>query len=232
MELKKSFKERKRLLNQSTEPEKTELQEQILKEIGSNLQKEDELKDQGKDIIQPADIIVFHRTKVRNAKSKMNTSSQCRAYNLLGKNVLEGVPVSLEQLTEALSRVKRPHYIWPSGHPLILSQERQREHDFSSNEHTERLHSFVYGKNKRRRTWNSDQIVRPEPMVSAGFSYDGEDDKVVCKSCGAISDVNDWSDDDEDYAFSKHREAVNGPCEFLRIFDGEAQSTQAERSYM
>ena len=69
-------------------------------------------------------------------------------------------------------------------------------------------------------------------MVSAGFSYDGEDDTVVCKSCGAISDVNDWSDDDEDYAFSKHREAVNGPCEFLRIFDGEAQSTQAERSYM
>ena len=224
-----SIKERKRLLNQLTEPEKTELQEQILKEIESNLLKEDELKEQVKDIIQSADSIVFHRTKVRNAKSKMNTSSQCRAYNLYRKNVLEGGLVSLEQLTEGLDSVKHPHYIWPSGHPLILSKERQIEHDFSSNEHTERLHSFVYGKNERHRTWNSDQIVRPEPMVSAGFSYDGEDDKVVCKSCGAISDVNDWSDDDEDYAFSKHREAVNGPCEFLRIFDGEAQSTQAER---
>ena len=219
-----SIKERNRLLNQLTEPEKTELQEQILKE--------DELKEQVKDIIQSADIIVFHRTKVRNAKSKMNTSSQCRAYNLYRKIVLEGGLVSLEQLTEGLDSVKRPHYIWPSGHPLILSKERQIEHNFFSNEHTERLHSFVYGKNKRHRTWNNDQIVRPEPMVSAGFSYDGEDDKVVCKSCGAISDVNDWSDDDEDYAFSKHREAVNGPCEFLRIFDGEAQSTQAERSNM
>jgi hypothetical protein len=31
---------------------------------------------------------------------------------------------------------------------------------------------------------------------------------------------------------NKHREAVNGSCEFLRIFNGEAQSTQAERSNM
>ena len=230
MELKKSIKERKRLLNQLTEPEKTDRQEQILKEIESNLQKEDELKELKAKL--PADIIVFHRIKVRNAKSKMNTSSQCHAYYLYRKNVQEGGLVSLEQLTESLGSVKRPHYIWPSGHPLILSKERQIEHNFFSNEHTERLHSFVYGKNKRHRTWNNDQIVRPEPMVSAGFSYDGEDDTVVCKSCGAISDVNDWSDDDEDYAFSKHREAVNGPCEFLRIFDGEAQSTQAERSNM
>jgi hypothetical protein len=226
MELKKSIKERKRLLNQSTEPEKTDRQEQILKEKQSYLQKEDELKELKAKL--PADFIVFHRIKVRNAKSKMNTSSQCHAYYLYRKNV----QVSSEQLTESLGSVKRPHYIWPSGHPLILSKERQIELDFHSNNHTERLHSFVYGKNKRERTWNRDQIVRPEPMVSAGFSYDGEDNKVVCKSCGAISDVNDWSDDDEDYAFNKHREAVNGSCEFLRIFNGEAQSTQAERSNM
>lgn len=228
MEFKKSFKE----LKQLTETEKTDRKEQILKELESNLQKEDELKEQVKEKL-PADIFVFHRTKVRNAKSKMNTSSQCRTYILHRKNVLEGVLVSLEQLTEALVNVKYPHYIWPSGHPLILSQLRQiEEHDFSSSEYLERLYSFVHGINRRHHAWNSDQIVRPEPMVSAGFSYDGEDDTVVCKSCGAISDVNDWSDDDEDYAFSKHREAVNGPCEFLRIFDGEAQSTQAERSYM
>jgi predicted AlkP superfamily phosphohydrolase/phosphomutase len=55
VEMELSIKERKRLLNQLTEPEKTELQEQILKE--------DELKEQVKDIIQSADIIVFHRTK-------------------------------------------------------------------------------------------------------------------------------------------------------------------------
>jgi hypothetical protein len=228
MELKKSIKERKRLLNQLTEPEKTDRQEQILKEIESNLQNEDKLKELKAKL--PADIIVFHGIKVRNAKSKMNTSSQCHAYYLYRNR--KNVQVSLEQLTESLGSVKRPHYIWPSGHPLILSKERQIEPHFYSNNHTERLHSFVLGKNKRERAWNSDQIVRPEPMVSAGFSYDGEDNKVVCKSCGAISDVNDWSDDDEDYAFNKHREAVNGSCEFLRIFNGEAQSTQAERSNM
>jgi hypothetical protein len=92
MELKKSIKERKQLLSQLTEPEKKDRQEQILKEIESNLQKEDELKEQVKAKL-PADIIVFHRTKVRNANSKMNTSSQCRAYNLIlsmlvGKKVM------------------------------------------------------------------------------------------------------------------------------------------------
>jgi hypothetical protein len=81
MELKKSIKERKQLLSQLTEPEKTNRQEQILKEIESNLQKEDELKELKAKL--PADIIVFHRIKVRNAKSKMNTSSQCRAIFLI-----------------------------------------------------------------------------------------------------------------------------------------------------
>jgi hypothetical protein len=64
------------------------------KPIESNLQKEDELKEQVKAKL-PADIIVFHRTKVRNANSKMNTSSQCRAYYLYRKNVQEGGLVSL-----------------------------------------------------------------------------------------------------------------------------------------
>jgi hypothetical protein len=49
-----------------------------------------------------------------------------------GKNVQELELVSLEQLTESLGSVKRPHYIWPSGHPLILSKERQIEHNFLS----------------------------------------------------------------------------------------------------
>lgn len=149
----------------------------------------------------------------------MNTSSLYHAYNLYRKNVLERLLLSLEQLREALDSLRSPHYIWPSGRPLILSKGRQIEPDFSTNEHMERLYSFVNGTNRWHRTWNSDQIVRPEPMVSAGFSYDGEDDKVVCKSCGAISDVNDWSDDDEDYAFTMHRRMGSSHCEFLRKFD-------------
>jgi hypothetical protein len=97
MELKKSIKERKRLLNQLTEPEKTDRQEQILKEIESNLQNEDKLKELKAKL--PADIIVFHGIKVRNAKSKMNT-------HWLRSNNLVAIPCTFPFIFSKYKRMK------------------------------------------------------------------------------------------------------------------------------
>ena len=189
----------------------------ITSQITAILETQNHLNEQ-KGTRTSADNFTTRGTKIRNHRAT-TTYSRRHEQDSYRKTLIMQTLISLEQLRESLVNVKYPLYIWPSGHPLILSKLRQIELDFSSNEYLERLYSFVNGINRQHRTWNSDQIVRPEPMVLAGFSYDGEDDKVVCKSCGAISDVNDWSDDDEDYAFTMHRRTGSSHCEFLRKFD-------------
>ncbi|CAG2186111.1 unnamed protein product [Mytilus edulis] len=52
-------------------------------------------------------------------------------------------------------------------------------------------------------------------FVNAGFSYCGVQSKVVCDQCGFESTTDDWSDDDDDYAISIHRQTQT-ECPFLK----------------
>ncbi|XP_071137533.1 uncharacterized protein [Mytilus edulis] len=120
-----------------------------------------------------------------------------------------------------------PHIHWPSGHPLLPFKVRFIEELAYDNEYMERLHSFLLQKNERNRNWPDKNIVRPEPLVNAGFSYEGNDDEVVCKSCHFKSKTDNWLDDDDDYAIGVHRQTQND-CPFLGISHAAPQSKSLE----
>ncbi|XP_063402273.1 uncharacterized protein LOC134686536 [Mytilus trossulus] len=121
-----------------------------------------------------------------------------------------------------------PHVHWPSGHPLLPFKVRFIEELTYENEYMERLQSFLLKKNKRKRNWPDENIVRPEPLVNAGFSYEGNDDEVVCKSCRFKSKTDNWLDDDDDYAINIHRQTQND-CAFLGISRVALQSKSVEK---
>lgn len=80
----------------------------------------------------------------------------------------------------------------------------------------ERLHSFLLQKNEENRNLSDKNIVRPDHLVNACFSYEGSDEEVVCKFCGFKSNTDNWLDDDDDYAIAIHRNTRVG-CSFLGI---------------
>lgn len=119
-----------------------------------------------------------------------------------------------------------PHILWPNGHPLLPYKIRYIQHSNYSNSYMERLHSFLLNKNREGKRWPDDSTVSTEPLVTAGFSYDGNGDEVVCRSCGFTTHTDEWSDDDEQYAMSVHRNS-GIPCPFLESITAMAgnQST-------
>ncbi|XP_076078550.1 uncharacterized protein LOC143048649 isoform X2 [Mytilus galloprovincialis] len=108
-----------------------------------------------------------------------------------------------------------PHVVWPSGHALLQHKIRFIAMSLFSNEYIKRLHTFLLGRNRNGKVWPDNCIVRPEPLVNAGFSYCGVQSKVVCDQCGFESTTDDWSDDDDDYAISIHRQTQT-ECPFLK----------------
>lgn len=108
-----------------------------------------------------------------------------------------------------------PHVFWPSSHPLLQYQIRSLKKCDGYSDYEKRLHSFLLKKNRRKQIWPERNTVRPEPLVNAGFSYDGNGAEVVCKSCGYVSSTDVWSDDDEEYAMEIHRRTKRR-CSFLK----------------
>lgn len=138
------------------------------------------------------------------------------------KHIVLQVVISATHLRDSLHNIKSPFYIWPSGHHRLPSKLRRLEEmacidNIVYNPFLRRLLTFIDKSNVEHTAWPERQIVRPGPLASAGFSYDGHKEEVVCKSCGFKSDVSEWSDDDEDYALSVHMRS-NNICDFLNSF--------------
>ncbi|XP_071137543.1 uncharacterized protein [Mytilus edulis] len=108
-----------------------------------------------------------------------------------------------------------PSVSWPLGHAMLQYKIRFFVLSMYSNAYMERLQTFLLGRNINEKVWPDYCIVRPEPLVNAGFSYAGVQSNVVCDNCGFETNTEDWSDDDDDYAITIHRRTPK-ECPFLR----------------
>lgn len=143
------------------------------------------------------------------------------------------VPITLKTLRDALQGVRRPFYLWSNDNGFMLSKIREIEKSSGSyrpNGYMERLSTFKCKNNPNGIIWNEDQMVKPEQLVSAGFSFDGKKDQVICKLCKCTSDVNTWDRNDDEYAFSVHK-GLSKDCKFVRTYDGSSFAEKVQSDY-
>ncbi|CAG2255261.1 unnamed protein product [Mytilus edulis] len=95
----------------------------------------------------------------------------------------------------------------------------------------ERLSTFKCKNTPNGVIWNDDQTVKPEQLVSAGFSFDGIKDQVICKLCKCTSDVNKWDRNDDEYAFSVHK-GLSKDCKFTIIYTSEISEKLSPNTYV
>lgn len=106
---------------------------------------------------------------------------------------------------------------WPSGHQMLDPKVRILQQTNEFNDFQERVHSFLLGTNALHNIWPDEAVLRPGPLISAGFMYEGNNTEVVCRICGLKSNTADWKRDDEDYAMYVHQQ-TSSPCIFLERY--------------
>ncbi|CAC5394450.1 unnamed protein product [Mytilus coruscus] len=106
---------------------------------------------------------------------------------------------------------------WPSGHQMLDPKVRILQQTSELNYFLERVQSFLLGTNPLHNIWPDEAVVRPGPLISAGFIYEGNNTEVVCRICGLESNTADWNRDDDDYAMYVHQQ-TSSPCLFLERY--------------
>lgn len=176
------------------------------------------------------------RHKSKNTKLRNNEHIQhepLEALDLVGeirqrsKSLLEVVSrITLTLLRLGLQVLKRSSYLWSSDNYLILPKIREVPNEnldlqrpLQSNSYMKRMSTFKSGNNAKGVIWNEEQIVKPEQLVAAGFSFDGKQDHVRCTSCECTSDVSKWNRNDDEYALSIHK-GLAKDCIFVRTHGG------------